>query len=229
MRNLQFFEQFVEVLAIFGEINRFGRCADDFHARFFQRQRQVQRSLPAKLHDHADVRALRGFVLVDRPNIFESQRLEVEAVAGVVVGRDGLRIAVDHDRLVAVVAQRERGVAAAVIEFNSLPDAIGPAAENDDFLLVGRRGLVFLFVGRVKVRREAFELGGAGVDAFVDRHHAVLLAQVANFFLAFEAPDVRPGGRRKIPCAWQSRSTSVGIDSIGCFSSSSCWSLISLS
>ncbi len=77
-------------------------------------------------------RALRSFVLINRPHVFERQRLEVETVAGVVVGRDGFRIAIDHDRLVAVFAQRERSVAAAVIELNSLPDAVGPAAENDD-------------------------------------------------------------------------------------------------
>ena len=229
LRNLQFFEQLVEVLAIFGQIDRLGRSADDLHARLLQRQRQIQRSLSAELHDHADRRALRGFVLVDRPHVFERQRLEVEAVAGVVVGRDGLGIAVDHDRLVAVVAQRERCVAAAVVELNSLPDAVGPAAENDDFLLVGRRRFVFVFVGRVEIRREALEFRGAGVHALVDRHHAVLLAQVANLFLPFQPPDAgqAPVGEshalaiRAAP-RWESTPS-------GCFSSSSCWSLISFS
>ena len=73
-------------------------------------------------------------MLADGKDVFEGQRLEVESVAGVVVGRNRLRIAVDHDGFVTIVAQRECRVAAAVVELNSLPDAVGPAAENDDFL-----------------------------------------------------------------------------------------------
>ena len=38
LRDLQLFEQLVEVLAIFGQVNRFGRGADNFYARFLQRQ-----------------------------------------------------------------------------------------------------------------------------------------------------------------------------------------------
>ena len=146
----------------------------------FRRQREVERRLSAELHDHADWGSACGFMLVDREHVFEGERLEVEAVAGVVVGGDGLGIAIDHDRLVAVVAQRERSVAAAVVELDSLPDAIGPAAQDDDLLAIGGRGLVFFFVGRVQVRREALELGGAGVDALVDGAYAVLLAQAGE-------------------------------------------------
>ena len=133
-------------------------------------------------------------MLVDRPNVLERQRLKVEAVAGVVISRDGLGIAVDHDRLVSVVVQRERSVAAAVVKLNSLPDAVGPAAQDDDFLLLGRRGLVLVFVGRVKIRREAFKLRRAGVDALVDRQHAVLLPEMPNFLLSLQPP-----GRRQPP------------------------------
>ena len=150
-------------------------------------------------------RALRRFVLVDGEHIFERKRLEVETVAGVVVGGDGLRIAVDHDGLVAVLAQRERGVAAAVIEFNSLPDAVGPAAENDDFLLVGGRGLVFVFVGGIEIGREAFELRGAGIDALVDRPSRRASCAGGELFPGrLCRPDARfrRDARRRSPCAW---------------------------
>jgi hypothetical protein len=93
-----------------------------------ERQSQVQRRLSAKLDDHAHIRSLRCLVLIDRPDVFESERLEVKPVAGVVIGRDRLRIAVDHDRLVAIFVQRKRRMTAAVIEFNSLSDAVRPAA-----------------------------------------------------------------------------------------------------
>src|SRR5690348_17722927 len=50
LRNLQLFEQLVEVLAIFSEVDGLGRRADDVDSGMLERQRQVQRSLSAKLH-----------------------------------------------------------------------------------------------------------------------------------------------------------------------------------
>ena len=61
----------------------------------FQRQGQIERGLSAELHDDA----VGLFGVVDVEDVFEGERLEVEAVAGVVVGGDGLGIAVDHDGL----------------------------------------------------------------------------------------------------------------------------------
>ena len=129
---------------------------------------RFERRLPAELDDHADLCAGLRLVVVDRQHVFQHQRLKVEPVAGVVVGGDGLRIAVDHDGLVAVVLEREGRVAAAVIELDALADAIRAGAENDDLGLVGRRRLVLFVVGRVEVGRHGFELGGAGVDELED-------------------------------------------------------------
>jgi len=122
-------------------------------------------------------------------------------------------------------------VAAAVIEFNSLPDAVRTGAENDNFLLRGGCRLILFFIGRVEIRCVAFELGGAGIDALVDRLQAVLLAEVADFFLAAFAIQTPGSGEATVGESMRlaSRSTSVGSDSMGCFSSSSCMSLISLS
>jgi hypothetical protein len=119
-------------------------------------------------------------VFVDRHHVFIGQWLEVEAVAGVVVGRDRLGIAVDHDGFEAVVAKSERSVTAAVVELDSLPDAVGAAAQDDDLLAIGGSGFVLVFVGRVQVRCVAFELSGAGVDALVNWPNAVLTAELVN-------------------------------------------------
>ena len=54
LRNLQLLQQLAKAPAIFGQIDALGRGADDRHARGLQRQREVQRRLPAKLHDDAD-------------------------------------------------------------------------------------------------------------------------------------------------------------------------------
>ena len=191
LRNVEIFKQLAESLAVFGEVDRFGRGADDGHAGRAQALREIQRRLPAELHDHADFRARLRLVVVDGQHIFKRERLEVEAVAGVVVGGDGLGIAVDHDGLVAVVFEREGRVAAAVVELDALADAIGTGAENDDFWLCCRRRFVLLVVGGVEVGRHRLELGGAGIDELEDGANSLPFAQFPHLLdavVAFELP-----------------------------------------
>ena len=84
----------------------------------------------------------------------------------------------DHDGFEAGVAQRERGVAAAIVEFDALPDPVRPAAEDHHLAASGRlrlalgRGAERGFVGRIHVRGRRGEFGRAGVDALVDRGDA---------------------------------------------------------
>src|SRR5262244_3296271 len=74
-------------------------------------------------------------------------------------------------------------MAAAVIELNSLPYAIWPAAKDDDLLRGRGCRLVFFLVCRIEVRRVALEFCGARVHSFVDGSDLVLPAHVPNFFL----------------------------------------------
>ena len=68
------------------------------------RVRELQRRLAAELDDDAQRPALA--LLGDHvEHVLGRQRLEIEAVGGVVVGGDGLGVAVDHDRLEADFAQ----------------------------------------------------------------------------------------------------------------------------
>ena len=88
---------------------------------------------------------------------------------------------------------------AAVIEFDTLPDAVRPAAQDDDLLAVARIGLVFRlakargFVGRIHVGRDRLEFGSTAVDPLEHRIDAQLATQLANFFLARRA---RHGAQR---------------------------------
>ena len=91
------------------------------------------------------------FGVVDLQHVLKGQRLEVEAICGVVVGGDGLGVAVDHDGLEPVLAQRQRRVHAAVVELDALADAVRPAAQHHDLLLRRRLGLALFLVGRVHV------------------------------------------------------------------------------
>ena len=75
--------------------------------RVGERLRDPQRGLPAELHDHAGDRAGQLLGVHDLEDVLHGQRLEIQPVGGVVVGGDGLRVAVDHDGLEAGVGQRE--------------------------------------------------------------------------------------------------------------------------
>ena len=123
-----------------GEVPRIGTPASR------QRHRELQRGLAAELHDDAG-----GLLALDnRHHVLEGERLEVEAIGNVVIGRDGFGIAIDHDGLEAGGLEREARMHAAVVELDALPDAIRAASENH-YLTAGSigLGLVLALVGRV--------------------------------------------------------------------------------
>src|SRR5271166_69579 len=112
--------QLLKPLAVFGDIDAVGGGTDDRTARGRDRARELQGSLATELHDHA----FRLFLVDDFHDVFERQRFEIEPVGGVVVSRYGLGIAIDHDRLEAVLAQRHGRVHATVVELDTLTYSI---------------------------------------------------------------------------------------------------------
>ncbi|CAI8317822.1 MAG: Uncharacterised protein [Rhodospirillaceae bacterium] len=106
--------------------------------------------------------------------MFFGQRLEVQPISRIVVGRYGLRVTVDHDGLVAGFLERVAGMDAAVVEFDALPDPVRTPTEDHDLLLVRGLGLAHRCIeaiidhGRVEVVGVRGELSRAGVDALVD-------------------------------------------------------------
>src|SRR5919107_4753789 len=151
--------------AVFRKVYGVGRGAEDSHSCLFQLVRQLQGTLAAELQDDAF-----GFLApYYLQNMLRGQRLEVKARGGVVVGRDGLRVGVDHDRVVAALHECVTGVDAGVVELDALADAVGAAAEDDDGGVLLAPDLVLLFVGGVVVGRARRELTGAGIDGLVGR------------------------------------------------------------
>src|SRR6266850_1648971 len=177
LRDTEIFQQCSKSFAILGQIDRIRRGSDNFHTRILQAHRQIQGCLPAKLHNHS----FRLFYVYDVHHIFERQRLEIETIRCVVVGRDGLRIAIDHDRLESGFVQRKRRVAATVVKFNSLANPIRTRPKNHDFAAVGGVYFVFSFVGRIKIWREGFKFSTAGIYALVNGNQAQLFTIRAHF------------------------------------------------
>src|SRR3990167_7379797 len=169
----------LEALAVFGAVDGVRRGTDDWYAGLFQGTGQFQRGLAAVLDDDA----LRLLDTDDFQYVFQGYWLEVQAIGGVVVGRYGFRVAVDHDGLVTVFTHRQCRVHAAVVELDALTDTVRSATEDHD-LVAGRRiGLALFLVGRVQVSGVSGELGGAGVNALVDRQHFQLVALVTQVLL----------------------------------------------
>ena len=115
---------------------------------------ELQRRLAAELDDDA----LGLLDLDDAEHVLERQRLEVQAVGGVVVGRDRLGVAVDHHRVAARLADGHRRVHAAVVELDALADAVRARAEDHDRRRGRRarpRGRRRALPARVVVRRRA--------------------------------------------------------------------------
>ena len=127
LQQVGFLQQNLEPLAVFRQIDGVRRGAEDRNAFFFKRCGQFKWRLPAQLHDHTLERAVALFFAQNLDHVFGGQRLEVQTIRCVVIGRHGFRIAVDHDGLVTGFFQRVSRVYTAVIELDPLPDAVRSA------------------------------------------------------------------------------------------------------
>ena len=167
----QFVQELLETLAVLGRIDHVGAGADDGHAIALQIERQFQGRLTAVLNDHTQ-----GLFFVDDlEHVFKRQGLEVQAIGGVVVGGDGLGVAIDHDGLVAVFTHGQCSVHTAVIKLDALADPVGAAAKYHDLLAIRWTGLTLAalgLVGGVHVGGVGGKFGRAGVHPLVNRPHA---------------------------------------------------------
>ena len=185
VHDAQLVEQSGEALAVLGKVDGIGLGAHNVHAALLEHARQLKRSLAAERH-HDAVGAL------DIDNVHDvlvGERLKVQAVRGVVVSRNGLGVAVDHDGLEAASRQCVARVHAAVIELDTLANAVGAGAQDHRLGLVRRRGLVGshallgiraravdVLVRLVVVLRGARKLRSAGIDRLHAGNHAQTLA-----------------------------------------------------
>ena len=176
-------EQGAELRAILSEVDGSGRGADDGHACVLESLGQSERGLPAELDDDARELPACGLGVDDFEDVFECEWLEVETIGGVVVSGHGLGVAVDHDRLVADLAQGERRVDARVVELDALSNAIGPGAEDDHLAPVAGLDLGLLVVRRVVIRRARGELRSARIDGLEGRPDPPPVPQLAHFAL----------------------------------------------
>ena len=165
-------QQSVKALAVLGFVDGVGGGAQNVQADVFHVLGQLDGGLTAKLH-HAGVRLFGGDDIV---HAFRSQRVKVQAVAGVKVGGDGFGVVVDDNSLAAVLLQGPNTMDRAVVELDALTDADGAGTKDQNLLLFAFGGflaldkggsLVVLVVGGVEVGGAGGKLGGAGINHLV--------------------------------------------------------------
>ena len=179
----------LEPLTIFGQINGVGGGAKDRDTFGMERIGQFQRRLSAELHDHP----MKGAVFLLDPQDFQhmlqGQRFEIEPVRGVIVGRHGFGVAVDHDGFIARRRQRIAGMAAAIVKLDPLTNPVRAAAQDHDLFGIRRAGFTFHiahrggFVGGIHIGCLRLKLGGAGVDPFEHGRDAEIAARAADLGL----------------------------------------------
>ena len=98
------------------------------------------------------------------------QRLKIQPVRCVIIGRHGFGIAIDHNAFNARIFQRIGRVTAAIVKFNTLPDTVRPTAQNHRLFAVARFGLLLStkggrrIIAGIKIGRAGSELSRASVD-----------------------------------------------------------------
>ena len=179
-----------KALAIFGQIDAVRAGTQDRNAGILQGSGKFKGCLAAQLHHHTDQFTILLLGVEDFQHVLSRQRLEIQPVRRVIIGGDGFRVAVDHDGFEPGITKREAGVAAAIIKFDALPDAVRPAAQDDDLLrrrrvaLAVRHTKARRFVTAVHIGRLGREFAGAGVDALEHRPHIDGAAGGGNLGLA---------------------------------------------
>jgi hypothetical protein len=114
--------------------------------------------------------------LVNVHNALEAELLEVKPVSLIEVGRDRLGVVVDHDRLLAHLADSARASDSTPIELDRASDTVNTRAKDHSSVLIELKVVRGRVVGRVQVVGVSGVLGSKGVDTLDERGHAKRLA-----------------------------------------------------
>ena len=163
-------------------VNAVGRGAQNVDAQVIQILGELDGGLTAEGHHHAD-----GLLHPeDIAHILGAQRLKVQAVGGVIVGGDSLRVVVDDDHVIAQFPQGPHAVDAAVVKLDALADADGAGAQHHHHRppAAGKGGGFAGFIeGGVEIRGLGVKLGSAGI------HHFIAHVQAGQLRHAGDTPE----------------------------------------
>ena len=129
---------FLEALAVFRLVDRFGRGADELHAVAAQNAvvRQVHRAVERGLAAHRREDRIGALLFDDARYRLPGDRFNVGRVRRLRIGHDRRRVGVDENRAVALFAQHPAGLHARVVEFARLTDDDRTRADDENGLNV---------------------------------------------------------------------------------------------
>ncbi len=157
-------DEFLKEVAVFGAVNIVGRSTHDGRPRLLEPLGEIERSLPAILHDNT----IALLAVIDFHHILKCEGFKVEAVRCIVVRRHRLRIRVDHHDFITTALKRKCRVATAPVKFDALANAVWTAPEHHNLLLIVRDrvgdGRRFPSVGAIEVRRNRLKFTRARID-----------------------------------------------------------------
>ncbi len=173
---IQLLNHLLKTFAIFGHIDGFRAGTDDLHTGRFQRQGQLKRGLTTVLDDHT----IGLFHINNGQHIFKGDRLKVETIGGVVVGRYGFRITVDHNGLVTIFAHGQGRVHTAVVELDTLTDTVRATANHHNLFASRGRRLALFLIGGVHVSGVGGKLCRTGIHPFEHRTQTQFMAMITH-------------------------------------------------
>ena len=161
-----------EAVTVLCQVNCLWLSAHDRNASVLKSASKLDWSLATKGNNDA-------FWLLnlnDIHDVFKGQRLEIQTVRGVVVRRDGLWVAVDHDGLIALLAKSVGSMYAAVVKLNALANTVRTCRENHNAWLFCLNVLcgIALLVRDVVVLRGCAKLTSTGIyrlDLWANTQH----------------------------------------------------------
>jgi hypothetical protein len=165
-----------ELVAVLSRVDHRGVGTENVDAGLLETKGDVLGKLTTDGNDDT----LRALELVDVHDTLPSELLEVHAVGLVVVGRDGFGVVVDHDRLLAHLADLANAGNGAPIELDRRTDAVDTGTENHRTLVVELDVVLRSEVGGVEVVGVGRVLGGEGVDTLDEGSDTERLAVSAN-------------------------------------------------
>ena len=129
LQNIQILNQGAEILTVFRKSDILRLRADNGNARFLQCHGDIERSLSAELHNHP----VWLFSVADGKHVFRRHRLEIQGISRIIVSGNRFGVRVDHNGFYAEFTQGKTRLHAAIVKFQSLPDTVRTAADDNDF------------------------------------------------------------------------------------------------
>src|SRR5699024_8453297 len=90
------------------------------------------------------------------------------------------RYTVDHNGLVTIFFQCQGGMHTAIVEFDSLANAVGPPTQDNDFLAIRVASFALLFISGIEIGSIGSKLGGTSINSLINGANTPFVSLLAH-------------------------------------------------